>query len=72
MLSIDTLNPADAAALLSRLADRPDLGPDADATAEIARLCGYLPLAIGMLGQAAETPPGPWRPGSGGRSGLGA
>ena len=51
VLSIDTLNPADAAALLSRLADRPDLGPDAGATAEIARLCGYLPLAIGMLGR---------------------
>ena len=51
VLSIDTLDPADAAALLSRLADRPDLGPDADATAEMARLCGYLPLAIGMLGR---------------------
>jgi tetratricopeptide (TPR) repeat protein len=57
VLSIDTLNPADAAALLSRLADRPDLGPDADATAEIARLCGYLPLAIGMLGRQLKHHP---------------
>ena len=57
VLSIDTLNPADAAALLSRLADRPDLGPDAGATAEIARLCGYLPLAIGMLGRQLKHHP---------------
>ncbi len=57
VLSIDTLNPADAAALLSRLADRPDLGPDADATAEMARLCGYLPLAIGMLGRQLKHHP---------------
>jgi len=57
VLSIDTLDPADAAALLSRLAGRPDLGPDADATAEIARLCGYLPLAIGMLGRQLKHHP---------------
>jgi tetratricopeptide (TPR) repeat protein len=49
VLSVDTLTPADAAALLVRLAGRPDLGPDAEAAGEIARLCGYLPLAIGML-----------------------
>jgi tetratricopeptide (TPR) repeat protein/DNA-binding XRE family transcriptional regulator len=57
VLSIDTLGPADAAALLARLADRPDLGPDAEATAEIARLCGYLPLAIGMLGRQLKHHP---------------
>ena len=49
VLSVDTLTPAEAAALLVRLAGRPDLGPDAKAAGEIARLCGYLPLAIGML-----------------------
>jgi tetratricopeptide (TPR) repeat protein/transcriptional regulator with XRE-family HTH domain len=49
VLSLDTLAPADAAALLARLARRPDLVPGADATREITRLCGYLPLAIGML-----------------------
>jgi tetratricopeptide (TPR) repeat protein/transcriptional regulator with XRE-family HTH domain len=49
VLSLDALPPADAAALLARLAGRPDLGPDADAAREITRLCGYLPLAIGML-----------------------
>jgi len=49
VLSVDTLTPADAAALLARLANRPDLGPETAAAAKIARLCGYLPLAIGML-----------------------
>jgi transcriptional regulator with XRE-family HTH domain len=56
-LSIDTLTGADAAALLARLADRPDLTPDSGPTEEIARLCGYLPLAIGMLaGQLRHHP----------------
>ena len=49
VLSLDALTPGDAAALLARLAGRPGLGPDADASREITRLCGYLPLAIGML-----------------------
>jgi len=49
VLSVDTLTPADAAALLVRLAGRSDLGPETEAAGEIARLCGYLPLAIGML-----------------------
>jgi tetratricopeptide (TPR) repeat protein/transcriptional regulator with XRE-family HTH domain len=49
VLSVDTLTPADAAALLARLAGRSDLGPQTKAAGEIARLCGYLPLAIGML-----------------------
>jgi tetratricopeptide (TPR) repeat protein/transcriptional regulator with XRE-family HTH domain len=49
VLSVDTLTPADAAALLARLAGRSDLSPKTEAAGEIARLCGYLPLAIGML-----------------------
>ena len=57
VLSIDTLPAADAAALLARLADRPDLGPDAVATREIAQLCGYLPLAIGMLARQLKHHP---------------
>ena len=51
VLSLDTLAPEEAAALLARLADRPDLGPGDAGAAEITRLCGYLPLAIGMLGR---------------------
>jgi tetratricopeptide (TPR) repeat protein/transcriptional regulator with XRE-family HTH domain len=48
-ISLDTLRPDDATELLVRMAARPGLIPDDPAVAEIARLCGYLPLAIGML-----------------------
>ncbi|HEV3293979.1 MAG TPA: tetratricopeptide repeat protein, partial [Streptosporangiaceae bacterium] len=41
--------PAEAAALLARLAARPGLRAGDAAVAEITRLCGYLPLAIGMI-----------------------
>jgi DNA-binding SARP family transcriptional activator/tetratricopeptide (TPR) repeat protein len=49
VISLDVLPARDAAALLVRLAGRPGLEPDDAATAEICALCGYLPLAIGML-----------------------
>jgi tetratricopeptide (TPR) repeat protein/transcriptional regulator with XRE-family HTH domain len=49
VISLDTLPPAEAAALLVRLAGRPGLSLDDPAVAEITRLCGYLPLAIGMV-----------------------
>jgi tetratricopeptide (TPR) repeat protein len=48
-ISLDTLPPGEAAGLLARLAGRPGLGPDDPAAAEITRLCGFLPLAIGMV-----------------------
>jgi tetratricopeptide (TPR) repeat protein/transcriptional regulator with XRE-family HTH domain len=48
-ISLDTLPPAEAAALLVRLAGRDGLRPDDPAVAEITRLCGCLPLAIGMV-----------------------
>jgi len=48
-VSLDTLLPGEAAALLIRLAGRAGLSQDDLAVAEITRLCGYLPLAIGML-----------------------
>jgi tetratricopeptide (TPR) repeat protein/DNA-binding XRE family transcriptional regulator len=48
-ICLQTLPPDEAAALLIRLADRADLDPADPAVAEINRLCGYLPLAIGML-----------------------
>jgi hypothetical protein len=48
-VSLDTLPPGEAAGLLVRLASRAGLSPDDPAAAEIARLCGYLPLAIGMV-----------------------
>jgi tetratricopeptide (TPR) repeat protein/transcriptional regulator with XRE-family HTH domain len=49
VISLDALPPEEAAALLARLAARPGLRPGDAAVGEITRLCGYLPLAIGML-----------------------
>jgi tetratricopeptide (TPR) repeat protein/transcriptional regulator with XRE-family HTH domain len=48
-ISLDTLPPGEAAALLVRLAVRPGLSSADPEVAEITRLCGCLPLAIGML-----------------------
>jgi tetratricopeptide (TPR) repeat protein/transcriptional regulator with XRE-family HTH domain len=49
VISLDIL-PHDAATeLLVRLADRSGIGAGDAAAGEITRLCGYLPLAIGML-----------------------
>ena len=48
-ISLDTLAPAEAAALLAWLAGRPGLRSGDRSATEITRLCGYLPLAIGML-----------------------
>jgi hypothetical protein len=49
VISLDSLAPGEAAALLARLAGRPGLGAGDGAAGEITRLCGYLPLAIGMI-----------------------
>ena len=48
-ISLDTLPPGEAAELLIRLAARSGLLRNDPAVIEIARLCGYLPLAVGML-----------------------
>jgi tetratricopeptide (TPR) repeat protein len=49
VISLGVLHPGEAAALLARLAARPGLRAGDAAAGEIARLCGHLPLAIGML-----------------------
>jgi tetratricopeptide (TPR) repeat protein/transcriptional regulator with XRE-family HTH domain len=49
VISIDTLSPGEAAALLAQLAGRPELASGDGPAGDITRLCGYLPLAIGML-----------------------
>jgi len=50
VISLDTLPPGEAATLLARLAARPrDNAPATLRCATSPRLCGYLPLAIGML-----------------------
>jgi LuxR family transcriptional regulator, maltose regulon positive regulatory protein len=48
-VSLDTLPPGEAGALLVRLAGRAGLDAEHPGVAELARLCGYLPLAIGMV-----------------------
>ena len=48
-ISLDALPPGEAAGLLVRLAVRPGLSPADPGVGEITRLCGCLPLAIGML-----------------------
>jgi hypothetical protein len=49
VITLDPLSPSQAAALFIRLAGRTECSVADPAVAEIARLCGYLPLAIGML-----------------------
>ena len=48
-VSLDTLPPGEAAGLLVRLAGRAGLRAGDPGVAELTRLCGYLPLAIGMV-----------------------
>jgi len=48
VISLDTLPVEEAAALLARLAARPGIRAGDAAVGELTRLCGYLPLAIGM------------------------
>ena len=71
MISLDTLAPGEAAVLLARLAGRPGLEAGDAGVGEITRLCGYLPLAIGMLAQPAAPSPGLDRRGPGGWPGRG-
>ena len=56
-ISLDILSPGEAATLLARLAARPGLRAGDAAVGEITRLCGYLPLAIGMLASQLRNHP---------------
>jgi tetratricopeptide (TPR) repeat protein/transcriptional regulator with XRE-family HTH domain len=49
VISLDTLPPGEAATLLTRLAAQPGISAGDAAVRKLTRLCGYLPLAIGML-----------------------
>jgi tetratricopeptide (TPR) repeat protein/transcriptional regulator with XRE-family HTH domain len=49
VISLDTLPPGEAAELLIRLAGRSGLSAEDPAVGELTRLCGFLPLAIGMV-----------------------
>jgi DNA-binding SARP family transcriptional activator/tetratricopeptide (TPR) repeat protein len=61
VISLDILPPGEAAALLARLAARPGISAADPAVGEITRLCGYLPLAIGMLASQLRHHPA-WTP----------
>jgi tetratricopeptide (TPR) repeat protein len=60
-VSLDTLPAEEAAALLVRLAARPDVDPGDPVVGQIIRLCGGLPLAIGMLARQLHHHPA-WTP----------
>jgi tetratricopeptide (TPR) repeat protein/transcriptional regulator with XRE-family HTH domain len=49
VVSLDTLPPGDAAALLVKLAGRTGLSPGDPGVRQISGLCGFLPLAVGMV-----------------------
>ena len=61
VLSLDTLTPDEAAGLLARLARRADVAAGDPGVAQLAALCGYLPLAIGMAGRQLAHHPA-WTP----------
>ena len=61
VISLDILAPSEAAGLLVRLAGRPDLKTGDTVVEDIIRLCGYLPLAIGMLARQLHHHPA-WTP----------
>lgn len=61
VISLDILARDEAAGMLVRLAGRPGLQPADPGVGELARLCGYLPLAIGMLASQLRHHPA-WTP----------
>jgi tetratricopeptide (TPR) repeat protein/transcriptional regulator with XRE-family HTH domain len=48
-ICLNTFLPDDAVAMLIRVAGRADLDADDPAALRVAQMCGYLPLAIGMM-----------------------
>ncbi len=57
IISLGGLSPGEGATLLARLAARPGVRAVDAAAGEITRLCGYLPLAIGMLARQLSQHP---------------
>ncbi len=62
-ISLDTLPPGEAAVLLTRLTGRAALRADDPGVGELVRLCGFLPLAIGMMARQLRHHPA-WTPAS--------
>jgi tetratricopeptide (TPR) repeat protein/transcriptional regulator with XRE-family HTH domain len=61
VISLDTLPPGEAAMLLARLAGEAQVNPEDAAVGELSRLCGFLPLAIGMVARQLRHHPA-WTP----------
>jgi tetratricopeptide (TPR) repeat protein len=57
-LHLDTLPAGDATALLGRLAGEQRVAAEPQAAAEVARCCGYLPLALRIAGARLAVRPG--------------
>ena len=55
-IALKTLLPADAVALLAKLADIARVEAERQAAEEIVRLCGYLPIAIRIAGGVLRRP----------------
>jgi DNA-binding SARP family transcriptional activator len=55
---LDVLASGEAATLLGRVAGGRRIGADREAAAEVARLCGYLPLALRIAGARLTARPG--------------
>jgi tetratricopeptide (TPR) repeat protein/transcriptional regulator with XRE-family HTH domain len=49
VITLDTLSSVEAATLLARMAARPGIRAGDAAVGQITQLCGYLPLAVGIL-----------------------
>jgi tetratricopeptide (TPR) repeat protein/DNA-binding XRE family transcriptional regulator len=60
-ISLDTLPPGESAELFIRLAARPGLTAQDPGISDITRLCGYLPLAVGILARQLHHHPS-WPP----------
>jgi tetratricopeptide (TPR) repeat protein len=56
-IALDVLSGTDALALLAERVDRVRLKADPDATAELVRLCGHLPLALSVAAARAANQP---------------
>lgn len=57
-IHVGPMEPADAVELLARLIGRDRAAADQDATLEVCRLCGHLPLAIRVAGARLTAAPG--------------
>ncbi|MFL6145459.1 MAG: ATP-binding protein [Labedaea sp.] len=57
-LTVDVFTPGEALEFLTRAAPQVPVGPDPNAAARIARRCGYLPLALGLVTAHIRGTPG--------------